>query len=465
MPEKTLNDIPRELRQLYRKGQEAAQRENFDYAIALFAQILEKEPACYECRESLRNVQAHIAGKRGGFFKKMISAAGSSPQVAKAQLALRRNPLEALKIAEEILNGDPHNTGAHKVAADAALAADLPKTAVLSLENLWQNNPNDKELVIQFANALADIGQTERAEKVLGEVVRANPRDPELSMALKNISARRTMREGGYDALEGGKGSFRDILKDKQEAVSLEQEKRAQKTEDVTERLIGEYKVRLKSEPDNLKLIRSLAELYAQKKQFDKSLQYYEMLKATPEGANDPSLERAVAETMVKRFDAAETELNPFAPDHAEQLAKIKAERQAFQLAECQKRVEKYPTDLSIRFEMGQLYFQAGKMSEAIQEFQKAQGNPHKRVAAMSYLAQCFAGRNMNDMAARKLQEAIKEKVVFDDEKKDLIYNLGIVLEKMGKSGEAVEQFKQIYEVDIGYKDVAAKVDAFYAGQ
>ena len=35
----------------------------------------------------------------------------------------------------------------------------------------------------------------------------------------------------------------------------------------------------------------------------------------------------------------------------------------------------------------------------------------------------------------------------------------------MGKKEEAVEQFKQIYEMDIGYKDVSAKVEAFYAGQ
>lgn len=54
---------------------------------------------------------------------------------------------------------------------------------------------------------------------------------------------------------------------------------------------------------------------------------------------------------------------------------------------------------------------------------------------------------------------------MFDEEKKDLIYNLGCVLESMGRKEEAIEQFKQIYEVDIGYRDVAAKVDAFYAGQ
>jgi tetratricopeptide (TPR) repeat protein len=83
----------------------------------------------------------------------------------------------------------------------------------------------------------------------------------------------------------------------------------------------------------------------------------------------------------------------------------------------------------------------------------------------MSYLAQCFAKRKMYDLAAKTLLNAIKEKAGFDDEKKELLYNLGSVFESMGKKDEAVEQFKQIYEVDIGYRDVAAKVDAFYAGQ
>jgi tetratricopeptide (TPR) repeat protein len=83
----------------------------------------------------------------------------------------------------------------------------------------------------------------------------------------------------------------------------------------------------------------------------------------------------------------------------------------------------------------------------------------------MNYLAQCFSKRKMYDLAAKTLQTAIKEKSVLDDEKKDLIYNLGSVLETMGKKEEAIEQFKLIYEVDIGYRDVAAKVDAYYAAQ
>ena len=83
----------------------------------------------------------------------------------------------------------------------------------------------------------------------------------------------------------------------------------------------------------------------------------------------------------------------------------------------------------------------------------------------MNLLAQAFAKRGMNDLAAKKLQEAIKEKLVFDDETKELRYQLGVVLEKMGRAQEAIEQFKAIYEQDVAYRDVTERVDAFYAAQ
>ncbi len=68
----------------------------------------------------------------------------------------------------------------------------------------------------------------------------------------------------------------------------------------------------------------------------------------------------------------------------------------------------------------------------------------------------------MNDLAARTFQNAIKEKFDFDEEKKELVYLLGCVLDKMGKRDEAIEQFKQIYEIDFGYRDVQQRVDDYY---
>ncbi len=463
MAEKSLNDLPRELRSLLTKGNDAVQRENYDYAIDLFNQVLAREPGQFEIRKALRLAQVKKAGSGGGFFKKMLSSAGSSPMVAKGHMALSKNPAEALNIAEQILNGDPTNSAAHKIIVEAASSLELPRTAVMSLETLVRNSPKDKDVAIKLAYALAEIGQSSRAEKILSDLYRASPTDNELSQALKDLSARKTLDEGGYEALADGTGSYRDILKDKDEAISLEQEKRQVKTEDVTEKLINEYEARLQTEPDNLKMIRSLAELYTQKKQFDKALGYYDKIKVSDAGA-DASLDRSIADTVARKFDHDLEQMDPTAPDFGDKSAKLQAEKDAYQLAECQKRAERFPTDLQIRFELGQLYFKAGKVGEAIQEFQKAQGNPNRRIAAMNYLSQCFAKRKMFELAVRTLQNALKEKLVFDDEKKDLIYNLGSVLEAMGKKDEAIKQFEQIYEVDISYKDVAARVDAFYAG-
>ena len=466
MAEKSINEISRDLRLLYQKGNDALSRDNTDYAIDLFNQVLVREPGFFDCRKALRTAQIKkTGGASSGFFKRVLSNAGSSPLVAKAQLALRRDAAEALPIAEQILNADPVNSAAHRIVLEAAQKLELPLTAMLSLETLCRNSPKDKTLVLEAIESLAENGEMDRAEKIMTEAARNFPNDPDVIQAHKNLSARQTLGRGGYETLGEGKGSFRDALRNKEEAVSLEQQNKVQKSDDVAERLVAEYEMRLPNEPNNLKLLRSLAELYAQKKQFTKSLEIYERIKGSEMAANDPSLDQAIANTRVKKMEQAVAELNPFAPEHAEQVAKINADKLTFQIEECKKRVEKFPTDLAIRFEMGVLYFQSGKISEAIQEFQKAQNSPHKRIAAMSYLAQCFAKRKMFDLAAKKLQEAVKEKAVFDEEKKDLIYNLGSVLETMGKKEEAIEQFKLIYEVDAGYKDVGAKMDAYYAGQ
>jgi tetratricopeptide (TPR) repeat protein len=464
MPEKTLNDLPRDLRVLCTKGNDALQRENFDYAIELFTTILTKEPYVFDCRKLLRTAQVRKSGAAGGFFKRAFSSASSSPLVAKGQLALRKSQLEALQIGEQILNSDANSSAGHKLVADAALAAEMPRVAVMSLEILVKNAPKDKELSYKLAEALSNSGRKDEAEAVLTTLQKEYPTDNEVSQKLKDLSARKTMDDKGYGALATGKGSYRDILKDKSESVALEQEKRQVKAEDVADRLITEKEARLKTEPNNIKVLRDLGELYLQKNDFDRALGYFDKIAAN-DGGSDASLQKQIAETRVRKFSHALAQLDPNSVDYAEKSAAMKSEKQTYQMEECRQRAERYPTDLQIRYELGQLYFDAGKIGEAIPEFQKAQANPHRKLQSGIYLAKCWEKRGMNDMAVRRLQEILKEKLTFDEEKKDLLYTLGSLLEKMNKKDEAIEQYKLIYEVDAGYKDVAKKVEDFYSGQ
>jgi tetratricopeptide (TPR) repeat protein len=199
MAEKSLSAIPRPQRDLYEKGVLALQRNNFDYALSILMQVLRVEPGFFDARQALRAAQFKKAGGQTSFFKRVVGGATSQPALAKAQMALRKNPLEAIEAAEEILNGDPQNTGAHKLLAEAASAAGFVKTAVLSLEILYKDSPKDRKLALELADAYAHAGQPCEGR---GRLQRPSPRQAKRSGSVAalekchraHVDARRRLR-------------------------------------------------------------------------------------------------------------------------------------------------------------------------------------------------------------------------------------------------------------------------------
>src|SRR5881394_1394106 len=159
MPEKSLQQLPRDLRDLFQKGTTALQRQNLDYAVAIFQQVLQREPAFLEGRQALRAAQIKKTGGSTSFFKKVLGGAGASPLIAKAQMAKSRNPVEAMAIAEQILEGDPNSSSGNKILAEAAASAGLPKTACFAFEILLKNSPRDYDLGMAYGEALSASGQ------------------------------------------------------------------------------------------------------------------------------------------------------------------------------------------------------------------------------------------------------------------------------------------------------------------
>src|SRR5204862_2232025 len=102
--------------------------------------------------------------------------------------------------------------------------------------------------------------------------------------------------------------------------------------------------------------------------------------------------------------------------------------------------------------------------NEAIPELQRARQNPSSRLKAMSMLGRCFVLKGMLDMAAKNFKDAATEMLAMDIVKKDTLYDLGIVYEKMGKKEDYLTCMKEIMESDYGYKDVAQRVESSYGG-
>ena len=69
----------------------------------------------------------------------------------------------------------------------------------------------------------------------------------------------------------------------------------------------------------------------------------------------------------------------------------------------------------------------------------------------------------MLDLAVQQLKGAASEMVAMDNVKKDTIYRLALLHEKMGKQQDYIECLKEIYEADYNYLDVAARVESSYS--
>ena len=148
--------------------------------------------------------------------------------------------------------------------------------------------------------------------------------------------------------------------------------------------------------------------------------------------------------------------------EKSEQLRVAKVSRAEILIVAAQERVKRNPTDLQLRFELGDNLFDAGRFREAVPELQRARQNPHARLKAMNVLGCCYGELGMLDLAVKQLEEAAQEIVSMDEMKKEIVYNLGVIYERMGDGAKALGCMKQIYEVDYGYRDVARRVESSY---
>ena len=139
------------------------------------------------------------------------------------------------------------------------------------------------------------------------------------------------------------------------------------------------------------------------------------------------------------------------------------ADRLAEQIQEAQRRVDQNPTDPQLRFDLGHALYNSGDYSAAIPHLQQATRNPHVRTRVLLLLGRTFKAKGMFDLSIKQLTDALADLHTMDHIKKEVLYEKGVLHEEIGDKTTALECFKQIYEVDYGYRDVAARVEASYS--
>jgi len=464
MAVKTEKELSESQRALWLKAMAAMELRNFEYAISLLQTILKQEPQFLTARQILR--RAEVTKQKAG--KKSFFNISTAPiAVMKAQREIKKAPQRAVEMIEKVLEDEPYNRQANLVLKEAAVAAGWPEIGVFALRTLLEENPRDVKLLHELGQLYHATGESEQEVEVYNRITELDPLDATALRLAKDASARASMSAGGWTQAE----SYRELIKDKEAAISLEQQSRIQLTGESLDQQIKEMEAQQQAQPKNVDLARRLGALYEQKDDIESAVRLYQHAVELT-AASDAGLIRKLSDLRMRRTEreiAAHEEFlaghNKKDAVHAQKMDELLAARKkraGMLIEEAKKRLERNPTDLQLRFELGEHLVHAQRFREAVPELQRARQNPNARLKAMNLLGVCYGELGMLDLAMKQLEDAAKEILTMDTMKKEIVYNLGIVYQKMGQREKALDCMKQIYEADYGYKDVAQRVESSY---
>ena len=461
---KTEKELSEAQRSHWLKAVAAVEMRNFGYAISLLQGVLKNEPEFLTGRQVLR--RAEVA-KLKAEKKKLFNLSTASIGVMKAQREVKKDPRRAIELLEKVLEDEPFNRQANLAMKEAAVAAGWPEIGVLALETLLEEKPADTKILHELGRLYHEMGEADNEVEVYNRITAADPLDSDALRLGKDASARASMKTGGWTEAE----SYRDLIKDKELAVSLEQQNRMALTGESLDQQIAETYERHQAEPQSVDYARRLGALYEQKEDFESAIAWFQYA-ADLTNRSDAGLVRKVSDLGMRRFEQEIaqheeflTQHGPDAPEYAERFAALenaRKQRAEILIEDARKRSERNPTDLQLRFELGEHLLDAGHYREALPELQRARQNPNARLKAMNLLGRCYRQLGMLDLAARQLEEAAREILTMDATKKEIVYDLGLVFEQMGDVQKSIGCMKQIYEIDYGYRDVAARVESSY---
>lgn len=462
MPEITEKELPANLKPLWLKALTAVQASNATYAVSLLQGVLKDAPGFLEARKLLRKCELQIAGgakKKSTFFGIQTGGMGSM----KLQGQAKKDPEGTLPLIEKELEKDPLNDQANELLFDTCVKLEMFETAAFALETIRKGNPENAKLLHKLATFYINREQPQMAAEVYNDIIKHHPTDGVAIKGAKDASARASMQKAKWDE----NADMRSLMKDQSQFEELEKASRTGLTKDQLIERRDKVVEKYNEDPNHLATVKELAGLYEQLEDWHNAQTFYSWAHSLSSG--DVALSAKAAAMKDKAIDADLKALEAAVledPNNEELKAALearRADRLAEQVEEAQRRVDQNPTDPHLRFDLGTALYNVGDYSAAIPHLQQATRNPHIRTKVLLLLGRTFKAKGMFDLSIKQLADALADLVAMDGVKKEVLYEKGLIHDEMGDKTSALDCFKQIYEVDYSYRDVAQRVESSYS--
>ena len=436
---------------------------NPSYAVEICSSILQKHPECLDLRKIMRQAQMKQSNeKKGSFIGKLTQTPFSIVNSA----TIKKDPKKSVENAEKLIIADPRRPDPHIILGKAFKELGLLKSAIFGFETARKLKPNDVNNIKELAEVYIELGEVDNAIKMGEEVSKQAPGDPDGQDIIRRASVSSSLKQGKWEE----DSNFRDKLKDQSESEGLETENRTVLDNSMLMELIQKTDKLIEEEPQNLTHYKNIVSYYEKLKDLKSSLQWLQYTRSLDIGKNDVTLEKLENKlsSEIKEQEVAEKkEALDQNPDDSELQASYQEACNSlaqYKMQQSKALVEKYPNDYGYRFEYGKLLMETGDFDNSIEQFQLAQRNPKVRIEAIIFLGKAYRQKNFIDLAIEQFQTVKKELTVMDSIKKETIYYLAQSFEDQENLDSAIAEYKLIYSADIGYKDVAEKINDFYSG-
>ena len=447
------------------KADEAARRKNYGLAIGLYQQILDLDPGYAGARRGLREaLNGKFQGKKanGGL---LTVIQGALPLLSARIAGMTKGYASQAKNLERFLALAPQNIGASMKLAIALEKGGWSESAMVVYEHVGdcvmaEGKASSNTVVgaegYRRAGLLAQgLKKLSEAMDYFEKALKLNPRDQEAIRARKNLAAEGALQESGFDQA----GHSRDLIKDKDKQRELERAQRIHRSEEELSEDLESLEKEHRANPDDEVLATKVADLLAKQDRIEEALERYEELLLNKPG--DYRLTVRVGELRTRDIEKQLAKARMLEDDDEigileERLAKVRRE-------DVMRRVELHPTDLGLRQELGHICMDLGDWDGAIAEFQKSVKDPRHKLDALIHLGRAFKNKGMGDLARSQFEKALAEVGPGDERYMALCYDMGLLAEAEGDIPGAKTQFTKILEHDIGYKDVADRLNQLEA--
>jgi tetratricopeptide (TPR) repeat protein len=452
--------LRKKLQQCYEHGTKLQQQEkyDYDYAHSILTECVTGDPGNLVYVEAfLQNLQRKYNQNRRG----SLLAFGGKGAFRKA--VARKDWPVVFKLGPDILKSNPWDVSTLRGLAEACGAMGYHDVELRYLKNALEANPKDPEVNKHCALSLARIGQFDQAISCWQRIDEAKRGDADAQRMITDLQIAKTeARQGGGKPDPHRRGRMPvSPPPEPRETTPVTSSDTPRRPIELTHR--QQLEQTIANNPTDIDTYLELAQLHVDEERLGEAT--HVLSKALAASGNNVKIQERLEDVELLRkrqqLTIAErrAETNNIAANQ-ELVVQLRDDMNRIELEVFDRRAQRYPRDLELKYQLGLRLKRAGNVREAIAQFDQAQKLPARRTFAALEIGECLQRQKHYDKALSYYWIAAEEPATEKLELKKLaLYRLGVLAEALKHLEDAERSLSQLVELDPQYKDAATRLD------